>query len=54
MASSTRAGSGSGQVRVTVTSIALFDEPTMRPTISISPSRRTSSVVARSSTEATG
>ena len=34
-----------GRCRVTVTSIALFDDSTIRPTTSISPSRRTSSVV---------
>src|SRR6478672_8540913 len=50
MASRTRVGSGSGQVRVTDTSIALFDEATIRPTISISPSRSASSAVPRSIT----
>ena len=39
-------GSGSGQCRVTVTSIALLDDSTIRPTTSISPSRRTSSARA--------
>src|SRR5215212_6090195 len=51
MASRTRAGLGSGQSRVTVTSIALFDDSTIRPTMEISPSRSASSVVARSITE---
>src|SRR6185295_4732595 len=41
-------GSGSGQARRTRQSIAWFDDPTSRPTISISPSRRTSSVRAGS------
>ena len=36
------AAPGLGHVRVTVTSIALFDDPTIRPTISTSPSPRAS------------
>src|SRR6478735_4499428 len=43
--------SGSGQGRVTDTSIALFDDATIRPTISRSPSRNTSSAVPRSNTD---
>src|SRR6478736_35478 len=43
--------SGSGQGRVTDTSIALFDDATIRPTISRSPSRSTSSAVPRSITD---
>jgi len=46
----TTGGPGSGQIRVTVTSIALFDDPTIRPTISIVPSRSASRVVPRSIT----
>src|SRR6187551_528275 len=40
-----------GSRRVTVTSIALFDDATIRPTIAISPSRSASSVVPRSITD---
>src|SRR5436190_22568922 len=47
-------GSGASHVRVTVTSIALFDDPTIRPTISTSPSPRASNVDARSSMERLG
>ena len=43
-------GSGSGQAGSPRTNSALLVDSTIRPTTSISPSRRTSSVVARSST----
>ena len=48
-----RGGSGGGQIRVTRASIALFVDPMSRPTISISPSRSTSSALAPSITART-
>ena len=50
----TRPARDPGRDRVTVTSIALFDEPTIRPTISISPSRRTSQASVTGSEHPTG